>query len=111
MDFARSHGDVLLQNDTILNYWLVLEKDDRESNPPGRDFSTIWRDYIRDMKKPGTWATELIVMVAGIYFGMDITVIKDDFVVTQRGDPQGHDHPMVIVNIGDDHFQSVHSRY
>ena len=101
---------MLLQNDTILNYLQVLEGDDRENNPPGRDFSTIWRDYIRDMKKPAKYATELIVMVAAIYFGKDIMAIKDDYVVTQRGGQQDQDHPMVIVNMGDDHFQSVHPR-
>lgn len=110
VDFARSNSDMLLQNDTILNYLQVLEGDDRENNPPGRDFSTIWRDYIRDMKKPAKYATELIVMVAAIYFGKDIMAIKDDYVVTQRGGQQDQDHPMVIVNMGDDHFQSVHPR-
>ena len=49
-------------------------------------------------------------MVAAIYFGKDIMAIKDDYVVTQRGGQQDQDHPMVIVNMGDDHFQSVHPR-
>ena len=59
VDFMRSNSDMLLQNDTILNYLQVLEGDDRENNPPGRDFSTIWRDYIRDMKKPAKYAKSL----------------------------------------------------
>ena len=102
---------MLLQRDSLFNYLHAEEEDERKTNPPGRDFLTIWRDYLKGMKKPGTYATELIVMVTAIYFGKDIMVIKDDFVHTVEGSPQPHDpHPMVIVNIGDDHFQSVHPR-
>ena len=111
VDFARSQSDMLLQRDSLLNYLQDEEDEDRRNNPPGRDFLTIWQDYLKGMKKPGTYATELIVLVAAIYFGKDIMVIKDDFVHTVEGSPQSHDpHPMVIVNMGDDHFQSVHPR-
>ena len=111
VDFARSQSDMLLQRDSLLNYLQDEEDEDRRNNPPGRDFLTIWQDYLKGMKKPGTYATELIVLVAAIYFGKDIMVIKDDFVHTVEGSPQPHDpHPMVIVNMGDDHFQSVHPR-
>ena len=109
VDFARSQSDMLLQRDSLLNYLQDEEDEDRRNNPPGRDFLTIWQDYLKGMKKPGTYATELIVLVAAIYFGKDIMVIKDDYVHTVEGSPQPHDpHPMVIVNMGDDHFQSVH---
>ena len=111
VDFGRSQSDMLLQKDSLFNYLHCEENEERKKNPPGRDFLTIWRDYLKGMKKPGTYATELILMVAAIYFGKDIMVIKDDFVHTVEGSPQPHDpHPMVIVNIGDDHFQSVHPR-
>ena len=99
---------MLLQRDTLLNYLHFEENEEREKNPPGRDFLTIWRDYLKGMKKPGTYATELIVMVAAIYFRKNIKVIKDDFVWLVNGGPQATDPPMVMVNIGDEHFQSVH---
>ena len=91
---------------TLLNFLKAEESRDKQ----GRDFTTIWYDYLTKMRKKGTWATELIVMVAAIYFRKNIKVIKDDFVWLVNGGPQATDPPMVMVNIGDEHFQSVHPR-
>ena len=106
VDFARINTHILLQNDTLLNFLKAEESRDKQ----GRDFTTIWYDYLTKMRKKGTWATELIVMVAAIYFRKNIKVIKDDFVWLVNGGPQATDPPMVMVNIGDEHFQSVHPR-
>ena len=81
-----------------------MERQDKE----GRNFTTIWYDYLTEMSQTGTWATELIVMVAALFFRKDIKVIKDDYIWIVRGGPQATDPPMVMVNIGDEHFQSVH---
>ena len=104
VDFARVNSHILLQNDTLLELLKVMESQDKK----GRDFTTIWYDYLTEMRKRGTWATELIVKVAAIFFRKNIKIIKDDFICLVNGGPQATDPPMVMVNMGDVHFQSVH---
>ena len=109
VNFARRSEEVN-GNLTLLNMLKSEEDQDRQNNPPGREMDTIWREYLWKMRKPGEWATELIVMAAAIYFGKTIKVIKEDYVWLWEGGEQAVDYPMVIVNIGDKHFQSVHRK-
>jgi len=104
-DFARRSQEVL-EDQTILAMLQVMETND----PYGRDMFTIWREYVREMRQPGKWASELIVRVTAIYFGKNLRAIKEDFVAIWHGGDLAVDPPMAIVNMGECHFQSVHRR-
>ena len=106
--FASDNEEVL-SDVAILNFFQVEENADLA----GRDMFDIFRDYLRVMKENGTWATEIIVRIAAIYFGKDIRVIKENSDNLWLGGPQATEPPFVIVNMGDEHlgnehFQSVH---
>ena len=106
VDFARRNQDNLLGDETVLN---MLESD--EANAGGdRDVPTIWDEYLRDMRRPGEWATELIVKIAAIYFGKDIRAVKETYEAIWHGGNHAVDPPFVIVNMQEQHFQSVHRR-
>ena len=106
VDFARRNQDLLLGDETVLN---MLEADEARAGGD-RDISTIWDEYLRAMRKPGEWATELIVKIAAHYFGKDIRAIKETYEATWHGGNQSIDPPFVIVNMEEMHFQSVHRR-
>ena len=106
IEFAREHQNYFLSNETITN---MLISDERDAGG-NRDVLTIWEDYLRRMSKPGVYATELIVVIAAAYFGKNIRLIKESYVTDWHPMPcdQAVDPPFAIVNIGDNHFQSVH---
>ena len=106
VDFARRNQELLLGDETVLN---MLESDEAGAGGD-RDIPTIWDEYLRAMRKPGEWATELIVKIAAHYFGKDIRAIKETYEATWHGGNQAVDPPFVIVNMEEMHFQSVHRR-
>ena len=106
VNFAMQNKDHFLQDETVLNM-LQSDEDDVGGN---RDPSTIWDDYMRAMRLQGTWATELIVKIAAIFFGKDILSITATYQAIWHGGNQSQPPQFVIVNIGQWHFQSVHRR-
>ena len=51
-DFALQYERIILSDDTIFNMLLFMENEEKLSNPPGRDYLTIYRDYIQKMSQP-----------------------------------------------------------
>ena len=103
VEFARENQNYFLADETIVE---MLISDEQEAGG-NRDVLTIWEDYLRKMSKPGEYATELIVKIAAVYFGKTLKSIKETYVTDWHGGDEAQDPPFAIVNIGNNHFQSV----
>ena len=105
--FARQSDD--LQRDETVIAWLKIEQEKPVNK--GKTTEQIWEEYLRHMSEDGTWANEVIIRAAAMFFGKDIFVISEStayFVYGSMTGQKTHDPPMVLVHMNGTHFQSVH---
>ena len=72
-----------------------------------------WHEYLKSMKKDGTWGDHLVLFAAANYYQTDIRVISSlgrDIFITPHGAGVVCTNPLVLGHIHEKHYVSLQPR-
>ena len=109
VDFCRYNNDL---QETDFPTWKdnFLAEEKQKSHFFGLHNDIIWRMWLENMEKSGTWVEEIFVLTTALFFGKDLLIVQPNFHYTVSGamvGQQSHGPPFALVHLHGNHFQSV----